>query len=89
MPVYAHKHPNARMQKGAEALILWGLDAFSSSYRSTIGVCAERSDIQGLTAGDLVGDGKTGNGTGFFIQMQAAAVGHVRAVRRAIMELRP
>lgn len=78
-----------RHEKGAKVPIYWGLGAFFYSYSSTIGVCAERSDIQGLTAGDLVGDGKTGNGTGFFIQMQAAAVGHVRAVRRAIMELRP
>ncbi|WEL56732.1 hypothetical protein PZ739_06065 [Pseudomonas kermanshahensis] len=89
MRIYAHAHAHTRIKNGAQALILRGFGAIFCSYSNTIGVCAERSDIQGLTAGDLVGDGKTGNGTGFFIQMQAAAVGHVRAVRRAIMELRP
>jgi len=35
-------------------------------------VCAERSDIQGLTAGDLVGDYETRNGTGFFAALQGS-----------------
>lgn len=46
------------MKKGAQPLMLRGFGALYCSYCSTIGVCAERSDIQGLTAGDLVGKGK-------------------------------
>lgn len=58
MPIYAIAHMDGRTKEGTQTLILWGLGAFFWSYCSTIGVCAERSDIQGLTAGDLVGEGK-------------------------------
>ncbi len=39
------------MRKGAQPLMLRGFGALRGPYYSTIGVCAERSDIQGLTGG--------------------------------------
>ncbi|MER2298401.1 MAG: hypothetical protein ABS956_13030 [Pseudomonas sp.] len=87
MPIYAHEHADTRKKKGTQALILRGFGAFSYSYYSTIGVCAERSDIQGLTAGDLVGDFQTGNGTGFFKQMQAGQVHCIYARAAALCTL--
>ncbi|WP_317663931.1 hypothetical protein [Pseudomonas sp. KU43P] len=81
MPIYANAYAYAASLKGAQVPVLRGFGAFSRYYSSTIGVCAERSDIQGLTAGDLVGDCETGNGTGFFNEMQKEPMGHERAAR--------
>lgn len=46
-----------------------------------IGVCAERSDIQGLTAGGLVANCETRNGTGFLRLLQGVWVGQNHAPR--------
>lgn len=41
MPIQAYALAHARMHKGAQALIEWGLGAFSCSYCSTIRVCID------------------------------------------------
>lgn len=71
MPIYAHPYADTITEKDAQVPVSWGLGIFSYHYSSTIGVCAERSDIQGLTAGDLVG-GKPAMVQAFFARCRHA-----------------
>lgn len=57
-------------------------------YCCIIGVCAERSDIQGLTAGGLVANFETVNGTGFFRWAQVGWGGQICAGCQALTSAR-
>lgn len=81
MPIYAHPYADTITEKDAQVPVSWGLGIFSYHYSSTIGVCAERSDIQGLTAGGLVANCETRNGTGFLRLLQGVWVGQNFAPR--------